>query len=162
MKKVLNWTLAAAALASLLALGLPAQAESAHDHGAAEHALTLNHGAKWATDAPLRAGMDRIHGLVAPQLGAAHAGKLQAGQYRQLADQVGAEIAGIVADCQLEPAADAVLHVLIADLGTGVDAMSGKTAATPPVDGLLKVAQAVNQYQTYFEHPGFRALPIAH
>jgi hypothetical protein len=79
--------------------------------------MTLNQGRKWATDEPLRAGMGRIRGLVEPQLGAAHAGKLTPAQYRELATQVENEVGGIVANCKLEPKADAMLHLVIADIG---------------------------------------------
>ena len=106
--------------------------------------------------------MDGIRGLVGPQLKAAHAGKLSAAQYKQLAGKIEREVAGIVENCKLEPAADAQLHGLIAEIGAGVDALNGKSADTRPVDGLLKVTHAVNQYPHYFDHPGFRALPIAH
>ena len=161
--KALKWTLAATAMATLMTLGTPVQAQSAHDHGsAAQHELKLNQGHKWGTDAPLRKGMDAIRGLVAPKLETAHAGKLSADQYKQLAGQVEAEIAGIVQNCKLEPAADEQLHLVIADIGAGLDTMNGKTAGAKPVDGLLKVTHAINQYQTYFDHPGFRAIPIAH
>ena len=155
-------------IALMLALALSSPlavlaASDAHDHGkSAPHKLELNAGKKWETDAPLRKGMDGIRGLVAPQLKAAHAGKLSAAQYKQLAGKIEREVAGIVENCKLEPAADAQLHGLIAEIGAGVDAMNGKSADTRPVDGLLKVTHAVNQYPHYFDHPGFRALPIAY
>lgn len=158
-----KWTLAAAAFATALMLAGPAQAQTAaHDHGSAPQQLTLNQGQKWGTDAPLRKGMDAIRGLVAPKLDAAHAGKLSADQYKQLADQIELQVADIVKNCKLEPAADEQLHGLIAEMGAGVDAMNGKAAGTQPVDGLLKVTHAVNQYPVYFDHPGFRAISIAH
>ncbi|HMO49326.1 MAG TPA: hypothetical protein PKB14_25295 [Rubrivivax sp.] len=162
--KTLKWTLAGTAMAALLALGAPVQAQSAaHDHGsAAPHELTLNQGRKWSTDAPLRKGMDNIRGLVAPKLQAAHAGTLQPAQYRELAGQVEQQVAFIVQNCKLAPDADAQLHLLIADIGSGVDAMNGKTAGTQAADGLLRVTQALNQYQTHFDHPGFLAVPVAH
>lgn len=151
---------AAAALAATLSGGALAQG-TAHDHGAAApHKLALDAGRKWATDEPLRAGMERIRGLVAPQLQAAHAGQLTPAQYRQLATQVEGEVGGIVANCKLEPKADAMLHVVIADMAQGVDAMSGKNARMRPALGLVKVAQAVDQYGGYFDHPGFE--PIRH
>ena len=55
--KALKWTLAATAVVTLMTLGAPIHAQAqtaAHDHGSAPQALTLNHGQKWATDAPLR------------------------------------------------------------------------------------------------------------
>lgn len=151
---------AAAALAATLSGTALAQGAT-HDHGAAApHKLALDAGRKWATDEPLRAGMQRIRALVAPQLQAAHAGKLTPAQYRQLATQVETEVGGIVANCKLEPKADAMLHIVIADMAQGVDAMAGKNARMRPALGLVKVAQAVDQYGGHFDHPGFE--PIRH
>jgi hypothetical protein len=165
--KTPNWTLlttAVAAAAMVAALSAPALAQTAtHDHSAATpHKLTLNQGRKWATDEPLRVGMGRIRGLVEPQMGAAHAGKLTPVQYRELATQIETEVGGIVANCKLEPKADAMLHLVIADLGAGTDAMAGKDAKTRPALGLVKVAQAVNQYGSHFDHPGFKPIRNVH
>jgi uncharacterized protein with PIN domain len=157
-------TAAVAAVAMAAALSAPALAQTAtHDHGAAApHKLTLNQGRKWTTDEPLRAGMGRIRGFVEPQLGAAHAGKLTSAQYRELATQVETEVGGIVANCKLEPKADAMLHLVIADIGAGTDAMAGKDAQTRPALGLVKVAQAVNQYGSHFDHPGYKPIRNVH
>jgi uncharacterized protein with PIN domain len=159
---LLTTTVAAAAMAA--ALGAPVMAQTAaHDHGAGmPHKLTLNQGHKWATDEPLRAGMGRIRGLVEPQLGAAHTGKLTPAQYRELATQVETEVGGIVANCKLEPKADAMLHLVIAEIGEGTDTMAGKNAKARPAVGLVKVAQAVNQYGSHFDHPGFKPIRNVH
>ena len=159
--KTPNWTVLTTTVA---ALSMPALAQTAtHDHSAAApHQLTLNQGRKWATDAPLRAGMERIRGLVEPKLGAAHAGQLTPAQYRELAMQVETEVGGIVANCKLEPKADAMLHLVIADIGAGTDAMAGKSAKLPPAEGLVKVAQAVNAYGGHFDHPRFKPIPNIH
>jgi uncharacterized protein with PIN domain len=158
--------LAAPAAAAALALALSAAAlaqTAAHDHGAAApHKLTLNQGHKWATDAPLRAGMGRIRGLVEPQLAAAHAGRLTPAQYRELATRIETEVGGIVANCKLEPKADAMLHLVIADIGAGTDAMAGKDATARPALGLVEVARAVNQYGSHFDHPGFKPIRNVH
>ena len=153
--KTPNWTLvitAVAAAAMIAALNAPVLAQTAaHDHGAAApHKLTLNQGRKWATDEPLRAGMSRIRGLVEPQLGAAHAGKLTSAQYRELATQVETEVGGIVANCKLEPKADAMLHLVIADLGAGTDAMAGKN---PELRSALVPEP--------FERLGYSRVPVA-
>ena len=165
--KTPNWTLlttAVSAAAMAAALSLPALAQTAaHDHSAATpHKLALNQGRKWATDEPLRAGMGRIRGLVEPQLGAAHAGKLTPAQYRELGTRVETEVGGVVANCKLEPEADAMLHLVIADLAQGADTMAGKNAKVRPALGLVKVAQAVNQYGSHFDHPGFKPIPGVH
>ena len=165
--KTPNWTLvttAVAAAAMIAAQNAPVLAQTAaHHHGAAApHKLTLNQGRKWASDEPLRAGMSRIRGLVEQQLGTAHAGKLTPAQYRELAMQVETEVGGIVANCKLEPKADAMLHLVIADIGAGTDTMAGKNAKARPALGLVKVAQAVNQYGSHFDDPGFKPIRNVH
>ncbi|MEJ6001138.1 hypothetical protein [Paucibacter soli] len=156
-----------AALAAMLMAGVsaaPATAQpAAHSHEAsAPHKLSLDKGRKWATDAPLREGMSRIRELLAVQLAAAHAGKLDEAGYRELAGQVEAQVGAIVAQCKLEPRADAMLHLVIAELGEGSDAMAGKTGKLRPEQGLIKTAQAVNAYGSHFAHPGFKPLHIGH
>lgn len=166
--KTLKWTLlttATAAAVTAAALNVPAAAAqtAAHDHAAATpHKLTLNQGRKWATDEPLRAGMGRIRSFVEPQLGAAHAGKLTPAQFHELAAQVETEVGGIVANCKLEPEADAMLHLVIADLSAATAAMSGENAKVRPTLGLVKLAEAVNQYGSHFDHPDFTPIPNVH
>lgn len=149
----------AAFVATLTCLATaPALAQS-HGHDAHPHAkLSLNQGRKWATDAPLRDGMGRIRALVAPQLAAAHAGTLSQSQYTTLASQVENEVAGIVAHCKLHPAADAVLHAVISEIGAGTEAMAGKAATPHPAQGLEQVAKALNDYAGHFNHPGFKPI----
>jgi hypothetical protein len=142
-----------------------AAAQPAHDHGAGhghDHAvdrLALDDGRKWPTDAALRDGMSRLRALTAKRIDAAHHGKLSTVQYAALARRVETEVGGIVANCKLEPRADAMLHLVIAELGAGADAMAGKAPGVKRVQGLLKVASAVNAYGEHFDHPGFE--PIA-
>jgi hypothetical protein len=164
--KTPHWTLlttAVAATAMAAALSAPALAQTAtHDHGVAPHKLALNEGRKWSTDEPLRTGMNRIRNLVEPQVGAAHTGKLTPAQYRELATQIETEVGGIVANCKLEPRADAALHLVIADIGAGTQAMAGKDPKTRAAEGLVKVAQAVDQYGSHFDHPGFKPIRDVH
>jgi hypothetical protein len=165
--KTPSWTLltaAVAAAAMAAALSAPALAQTAahHHDDTALHKLGLNQGRKWATDEPLRAGMGRIRGLVDPQLAAAYAGKLTPTQYRELATRIETEVGGIVANCKLEPKADAMLHLVIADIAAGTDMMAGKNAKVRPALGLMKVAQAVNQYGSHFDDPGFKPVLNVH
>lgn len=164
--KTPKWTLLSTAAAAVMtaALSVPIQAETvAHDHDAATpHKLTLNQGRKWGTDEALRAGMNRIRTLIEPQLAAAHAGTLVLAQYRELAVQVETEVGSIVANCKLEPRADAMLHLVIADILSGTDAMAGKNPKQDPARGLVKVAQAVDEYGSHFDHPGFTPVRNVH
>ena len=138
-------SLAIVVAAAALQIAAPSARAQTHDHGASTPArLSLDQGRKWSTDAALRAGMGRIRGLIEPQLANAHAGKLSAAQYTALASRVEAEVGGIVANCKLPPQADAMLHVVIGEIGAGTDAMAGKTPATPPQQGLVMVTGTQN------------------
>lgn len=136
-----------------------ARAAAAHDHS--QHGkLTLDHGKKWPTDQPLRNGMDNIRKLIEKQLGAIHDGRLTAAQYGELANKIEAEVGFIVANCKLAPKADAMLHLVIADINVGVDGMAGKRAPVGPLEGAGKVVTALNAYGRHFDHPGW--MPIQH
>ena len=156
-------TALAAAFAGLLALGAQAPAQAAtpaHDHAqaaAAPAALTLDHGRKWTTDAPLRQRMGEIRALLAPRLGAIHRGTLTAADYRALGVAVEQKVAAIVAECKLPPEADAMLHLVVADLVAGADTMQGKAPGTA-AEGAHRVATAANAYGRHFDHPGWKPL----
>jgi hypothetical protein len=149
--------------AGISALAVAPALAQTHDHGTAAPAKArLEASRKWSTDAPLRDGMTRIRALVEPQLAPAHAGKLNAAQYAALASRIETEVGGIVANCKLEPQADAALHAVIAEIGAGTDAMAGKTAQQRPAQGLVHVAKAVNDYAALFEHAGFKLIRNVH
>ena len=178
-------TLAAAvAVAFALGAAVPAFAADAHSHagapeaaahthapegasaaGADTHAhaagapskLALDHGKKWATDAPLRQRMGEIRALMAAEVGPIHAGKLSPERYRQLGAAVEEKVAAIVAECKLPPDADAMLHLVVADLVAGADIMQGKAQGTP-AEGAHKVVTGANAYGRYFDHAGWKPL----
>ena len=81
---------------------------------------------------------------------------------RCFATQVESEVGGIVANCKLEPKADAVLHVVIGEIGAGTDAMAGKDPKRRPAQGMVQVAQALNDYGRTFDHPGFKPIHDGH
>lgn len=143
-----------------LAAGLAASGAWAethrHDHGGAPGQLTLNAGKKWPTDAPLRTGMENIRETMAHSLHGIHEGKLSGQKYGELARKVNAEVGHIVANCKLAPEADAQLHLVIADIVEGVEAMEGK--ARKRQSGAVKVVSALEKYGAYFDHPGWKPL----
>lgn len=158
--------------AAMLALPLMVQAApERHDHGAAEHhdhgtatthTIELNAGKKWATDDALRQAMSAIHTLAEKALPAAHAGKLTPARYDTLANDISAQIAYIVDNCKLDAKADAQLHIIIAELSTGIEAMQGKHAGESRAMGVVHVSQTLNTYGKYFNHPGWKAIKLPH
>ena len=136
--------------------GLAGAAAPEHDHGAAPAAMKLDHGNKWATDEPLRRGMSTIRASVEEKAEAMHRGRLGTSQYVALADAVETQVAYIVDNCRLEPAADAVLHGVIAELAHGVDVLNGKQQRVDRSEGMARIVAALDSYGTYFDHPGWK------
>jgi hypothetical protein len=125
-----------------------------HQHEAGAHALKLNAGKKWTTDEPLRRGMEAIRRAIAADREAIHANTESAAQYKALAGKLDEQIAYIVGNCKLEPEADANLHVILADIIAGSDAMKAKDKRKRR-SGALKVDASLKAYPEYFEHPGW-------
>jgi hypothetical protein len=158
-------TAPAAALLALVvgvtAATMPFPAHAQHDHGhdaQATAGLVLNDGARWATDEPLRTGMQRIRNSAAPAL-AAEPGALSQKDAAALATAIREQVSYLVANCHLEPKADAVLHVLIAELLGG----AGELERDPrSAGGLPRIAHALQQYPEYFDHPGWKPVPAPH
>lgn len=159
-RKGIRKLLAAAGLALGLAAGGFAADAHKHEHGDAPAELSLNDGRKWTTDAPLRKGMENIRGAMEGALHGIHENKFSAAQYGALAKKVNGEVSGIVASCKLEPQADAQLHLVVADLIDGIEAMQGKAKQGKREAGAVKVLGALEKYGSHFEHPGWQ--PLAH
>jgi hypothetical protein len=128
-----------------------AHAEQANHHGhdspAGSAGLKLNAGAKWSIDAPLQNGMQRIHRMVE----ATSANKTLIPE-RAIATSNGVmqEVEYLIANCKLSAEADAVLHVLIAELLAGAEALAKPESSA---HGLDQIRQALAQYPRYFDHP---------
>jgi hypothetical protein len=154
----MNRSILAAALAATLVLAPAPFAlgeTHAHAHDSATSALALDHGRAWPTDAPLRQHMNDLRATMAQSLPGIEAGALRAADYAKLGAFVEGKVASIVTDCKLPPEADAMLHVIVADLVAGADAM--KAPGDAP-GGAHKVVTALNAYAQYFDHPGFKPL----
>lgn len=124
--------------------------QEAHGHGSGTPQLVLNKGAKWETDEALRTGMLRIRHAV--ELNAGHAHRIEAAKAAKLSTEVQGDVAYMVGNCKLAPQADAVLHVLIADMLRGAELLAQPQHAN---EGLALVHGALEQYPAYFEHAGW-------
>lgn len=131
-----------------------------HDsHGHAGHdvaTLSLDDGKPWATDAPLRLGMQRIRDAVAGALAHQATGGLNPAQAKLLTTALGDNVRFLIQNCRLEPKADAVLHVFITELMEGSAMLEADPASLP---GLEKLTHVLRQYPVYFQHPEWVPLP---
>lgn len=147
--------LLAAPLASLAATGK-------HEHGAAPQKMASNAGKRWATDEPLRQGMNAIRSSASAILPLAHAGKASNAAYDAFAREVSTRVAYIVQYCRLAPEADAQLHVAVGAIMAGAEMVEGKRKGANRAAGVDKVVQALNTYGTYFDHPDWVPLALPH
>lgn len=149
------------AIATLLISAAPVAAFAQHEHEGAHQAhetggamvgqLQLDHDKKWPTDASLRSGMANIRTAFEADHAAIHAGKESDAAYATLADRIEQDVNRIVANCRLPPAADAQLHLVVADLLQGVGLMRGGDPAWSRHDGAALVHGALNAYGKYFD-----------
>lgn len=147
---------AATCLSLTITAPLKAETNAAdHSHGHDEHAaagLSLDQGKKWQTDAPLRQGMLSIKDAAMKAAGAFHHDALTKPDAEKLAKHVNDQVAYLVANCKLEPQADATLHVLIGEMLQGAEILSKKPLSA---DGLPKIIKTLQMYPDYFNHPGW-------
>jgi hypothetical protein len=161
MKNLTIKTLVPAAMLGLLLVAGPGHAAGAADHGHDHHdhathdgsGLVLNEGERWATDAALREGMGRVRETFAAVLPAYKRGELSREAATDAARAIDDHVAFLVEHCKLEPAADAVLHVLLAELLQGTAALR-QAAASP--EGLPRIHGALRDYPRYFDHPDWQ------
>lgn len=101
----------------------------------------------WASDAPLRDGMRRMHQAVSALEHAEHQ-HLDAAQTTAAAQQVLDAANDMIANCKLPAAPDAALHGLLATLMTGAAALKKNPGDTSPV---ASMRGAVALYPRMFE-----------
>lgn len=115
------------------------------------HAMPpLDQGQPWATDAPLVQGMERIRDAVN---GAAARPALDADSAAALARTVREQVDFLIANCRLEPDADATLHVFIGQFLGAAAALERDPASAK---GLPQLQETLREYPKYFAHPGWR------
>lgn len=146
------------AIAVLLGAGAPALAhdhDHSHDSGPAQ--LTLNNGKKWATDDNLRQAMSRIRDELTTELPAIRQDRSTPGKRQKLAQEVNNQIAFMVQNCKLDRDADAMLHLVLADIIAGAEALAGPDHNAAR-QGAERIAQALDGYGTHFDHPGWQGV----
>ena len=103
--------------------------------------------------------MESIRQTMAASLHDIHENRVSAAAYGKLAHRVEGEVGQIVANCKLEPKADAQLHLIVAELLDGAGQMAGKPKQAKRMNGAVKVIGALEKYSTYFDDPGFKPIP---
>lgn len=118
--------------------------EVLHNHASPATAGTAPEGG-WASDAPLRQGMQAI-------LVAVVAAVRDAGEGKRLASELRVQIRYLFANCKLEPQADVALHVILAELLQSAQRLESGASATEEHGALHSALKAYGQG---FQHPGW-------
>lgn len=132
----------------------PARAQSPHARGAclqlapAQPELELDHGRPWRTDAPLRAGMERIRATVVRARQAQAGAAMSVAQSQALAAAIERDVGLIVRHARPGPGADVNVHILL-----------GRLLAA---DGVSQMLEVLDLYPRYFAHPGWRPVDRDH
>ena len=143
---------------ALLAGGAPSFAAGAPRPTAGSSAqVEPGSGRRWQTDGRLRKYMAEIRAAVAAKHREIQDGTLTRADCQAIGTLVETRVASIVAECRLAPAADAGLHIIVAELTAGADTMLERTEARP-AKGATRVVQALNDYGRQFNHPGWKPL----
>lgn len=138
--------------------GSPHEHAHAHEHGDPDKAaasLTLDDGKKWPTDDSLRTGMTAIRDRLQAAMGPIHANTFSGGDYEGLASAIDKEIGTIVASCKLPRNADDQLHLVLVQVTAGTAAMKKDGDR---MGGAVKVMRALESYDQFFDHPGWKPL----
>lgn len=152
-------TSAPAAAAQTQAVDASAPGVQAADPHAADEAAGAAKPAPangWATDAPLREGMGRIR-LSVEALGHYEQGHMGAEQAVEMAANVEKDVNFLIANCKLDPDADAALHAIIARLLKGAHALKADPA---DLAAIAPMREAMAEYAATFDDPAFRAEPV--
>lgn len=162
MKAVIQPLAWGVAMASILAVatgfalavtsGTVQAVEHSHDHHPhGEQASTLvRDGQRWTTDTSLREGMSRIQDAVQQALPGDPQATLGATEAAQLRDATHNAVAYMVDNCALTAEADTALHLLLADLIKGTDALSHAELREA---GLEYIVVALQRYAETFDEP---------
>ncbi|WDE12175.1 hypothetical protein [Thalassomonas haliotis] len=121
--------------------------EHPHQHEAQALILTLNQGKKWPIDESLHTGMAGIKKLMSASIGEIHHHKFSTEKYLNLAGELQGQLDFIFKNCNLPPAADGQLHILLSGMIQGVEQMKGQEQQRV---GAIKIIKALHAYPQYF------------
>ena len=77
-------------------------------------------------------------------------GQFTSAQYGALAAKIEERVDHVVSNCRLPEEADAQLHVVLAEIVEGADAMR---SGSDRLGGAMRVIQALEAYGQHFDHP---------
>lgn len=131
--------------------------DAGHHHEMALDGLQLNDGEKWASDEPLRQGMNGIREAFVAIHDRVRNGEASSEDYLSLAEAIDEQVEYMFANCNLDPEPDAQLHIILANLMQAARTLRGDDDHYP---GVRRVHQSLEAYGETFEHQDWK--PVAH
>jgi hypothetical protein len=111
--------------------------------------------AKLATDAAVRSGMLAIRDLVRLNHSLVTHRRMPPDHAQRFAKAIGAQADTILATSTISGAAKERLAALLAEVTAGVEAVAHPERGVAPMDGLVRVDEALARYPQEFDHPGW-------
>ncbi|MCK0509605.1 hypothetical protein [Aromatoleum buckelii] len=116
--------------------------------------------AKLQTDTALEQGMLNIRAIVEQSLPQIRADQFGDERYNALGKAIETQVAYIVKNCKLEPAADGVLHDVLGEVSSGIDRVTAKTAENQRTHGVSYIIAALDSYGRRFDHAGWTPIKV--
>ncbi len=135
------------ALGSVAGITLPATAKSEPS------AETTN--ALWPTDEALRSGMVAIRELVRLNHSLITHRRMPPDHAIRFAAAIRAQANTILASTRVSGASRERLREMLDEIVADVEAVAGRNADVPPIDGLVRVDEVLAVYPKVFDHPGW-------
>ena len=140
-----------AALAFCLGMAPAAKSatELSHEHHSVQAATVPVPAHRWASDAPLRDGMRRVHAALG-DLREYEVGRMSEDMALERVAAIESATAYMFANCKLPPEPDAALHGMLASLLAGTAALR---ADPKDMTSVARMRNAVADYPIYFDDP---------
>lgn len=108
---------------------------------------------KWPTDDALRSGMLVIRNLVRTNHSLVTHRRMPPDHAKRFAAAIQSEAASILATSTVPNTAKAVLSDILNEITQGVEAVAHPQEGVSPIDGLIRVDEALARYPKEFDHP---------
>ncbi len=110
---------------------------------------------KFSSDAALRSGMIAIRDLVRLNHSLVTHRRMPPDHAQRFATAIKAERDKILATSTVSGEAKQRLSVLLDEVVAGVDAVAHPEGGVAPIDGLIRIDEALARYPKEFDHPGW-------
>ncbi len=124
------------------------------NHEMKKASIQLNNGELWQTDEHLRNSMEAIRKIIQKNSPTANS-SLKPEVAATIYHKVNEQIDNIIQNCQLSTAADENLHIILANIIEGIDALVDSSETENMRNATAKIIKALDIYAAHFNHPNW-------